>query len=78
MDSEVTEVVATIIEDDDPTYPTHMGSGPPSGGCLSIGAGIVLMLVGVPMLVCPGPGIATLVLGFGLVLRGLGVRPPSR
>lgn len=75
MDSDVTEVVATIIEDDDVAYGAVAR---PGCGCISVASGIALMLLGVPMLVCPGPGIATIVLGFGLVLKGLGVRPPVR
>jgi len=71
MDSEVPEV-ATIIEDDTVGF---ADGKPPVGGCLAVGIGIVFILIGIPMSVCPGPGIATMALGLGFLLRGLGVRP---
>lgn len=47
-------------------------------GCLPVGAGVVLVLLGIPMLVCPGPGIASILLGVSLIAVGLGIKPPRR
>jgi len=44
---------------------------PPRGGCLLVLAGGVLVAVGVPMLVLPGPGIAALLGGLALLVRGV-------
>lgn len=46
-------------------------------GCLPVAAGIGLVVIGVPMLVCPGPGIASIVLGLSLIGVGLGIRRPK-
>ncbi len=75
METEVTPVVAQIIEDE---VPQDDGIERPGCGCLTVGIGVVLVLVGIPMLVCPGPGIATIALGSGLVLTGLGLRTRGR
>lgn len=45
-----------------------------AGGCLKIALGMFLILVGIPMLVLPGPGLISIGAGVMLVLRGLGVR----
>jgi hypothetical protein len=43
-------------------------------GCLPIVAGVLLVLVGLPMLVCPGPGAAVIASGFGMIAVGLGIK----
>ncbi len=50
--------------------PVHV----PKRGCGSVFAGIVLVLIGIPMLVCPGPGMASVAAGIGMIAVGLGVR----
>ena len=37
-----------------------------------VGLGVGLVVVGVPMLVLPGPGILSIAAGAGLISRGLG------
>ena len=51
----------------------------PKRGCGSIAAGIILVLIGIPMLVCPGSGIASIAAGVGMIAVGLGIgrRGPS-
>ena len=46
--------------------------------------GVALVLLGIPMLVCPGPGIATILAGSGFLLYAItgkgalpGRRPPT-
>ena len=75
METQPTVVVAEIVEDDDTL---DAGIDSPGCGCLTTGIGVVLVLAGIPMLVCPGPGIATIALGSGLVLTGLGLRSRGR
>jgi hypothetical protein len=75
MESEPTVVIAEVIDDD---VVESDDIGHPGVGCLSVGVGVVLVLVGIPMLVCPGPGIATIALGSGLILTGLGLRSRGR
>jgi hypothetical protein len=55
--------------------PVHV----PKRGCGSVLAGIVLVLIGIPKLVCPGPGIASIAAGVGMIAIGLGIsrRGPS-
>lgn len=43
-------------------------------GCLTVAAGLVLVAVGIPMLVCPGPGVATIAAGLGMIAVGLGIK----
>lgn len=43
-------------------------------GCLPVAVGAVLVLLGIPMLICPGPGIGSILLGVSLIAIGLGVR----
>lgn len=45
------------------------GRGPGRLGSLALG--IVLVLVGIPMLVCPGPGIGSILAGVGLIAYGI-------
>lgn len=45
-----------------------------SGGCGSVVLGTLLVLVGIPMLICPGPGVATILAGLGLIGVGLGLK----
>lgn len=42
--------------------------------CLSVVGGVLLLLVGCPMLVLPGPGIAAMAAGAALIAAGLGFR----
>ncbi len=39
----------------------------PRRGCGSFVLGGILVLIGIPMLVCPGPGIASILAGLGLM-----------
>jgi hypothetical protein len=41
---------------------------------LVVGAGVVLVILGIPMLALPGPGLLTIAAGAGLVAVGLGRR----
>lgn len=43
-------------------------------GCVSVFLGAGMILIGIPMLICPGPGLATIVAGAGMVAAGLGLR----
>lgn len=43
-------------------------------GCVSVFLGSGMILIGIPMLICPGPGLATIVAGAGMVAAGLGLR----
>lgn len=43
-------------------------------GCISLAGGLVLVLIGIPMLVCPGPGLVTIMAGLGMIGAALGVR----
>lgn len=74
MEDEPTVVVAEVIEDDDAEQTVER----PGLGCLTAGIGVVLVLLGIPMLVCPGPGMAVIALGSSLVLAGLGLRSRGR
>jgi hypothetical protein len=46
-------------------------------GCISLAGGLVLVLIGIPMLVCPGPGLVTIVAGLGMIGAALGLRRQS-
>lgn len=43
-------------------------------GCFAVVGGIVMVLAGIPMLVCPGPGLVTILAGFGMIGAGLGLK----
>lgn len=43
-------------------------------GCLGVPGGLVLVLIGIPMLVCPGPGLVTMMAGLGMIGAALGLR----
>ncbi len=45
-----------------------------SRGCGSVVLGSILVLVGIPMLICPGPGMATILAGLGMIGVGLGLK----
>ncbi|MHB1135538.1 MAG: hypothetical protein ACYCXR_06935 [Coriobacteriia bacterium] len=49
---------------------------PPRGsrGCGSIVIGALLVLIGIPMLICPGPGMAAILSGLGMIGVGLGIK----
>ncbi|MHB9004480.1 MAG: hypothetical protein ACYC6C_10530 [Coriobacteriia bacterium] len=46
-------------------------------GCISLGGGLVLVLIGIPMLVCPGPGLVTIMAGLGMIGAAQGLRRKS-
>jgi hypothetical protein len=51
--------------------------GPPDPekrGCFTVALGVVLVLAGIPMLVCPGPGMAAIAAGIGMIGVGLGLK----
>jgi len=58
-----------------PTQPPETAQQP-SRGCGSMVLGLLLVLAGLPMLVCPGPGMATI--AAGLALLGIGSRRRGR
>ena len=45
----------------------------PRRGCLTV-VGALLVLLGIPMLVCPGPGLLVIGIGISLILTGRVVR----
>ena len=45
-----------------------------SRGCGSVVMGTLLVLVGIPMLICPGPGVAVILAGLGMIGVGLGIK----
>lgn len=47
------------------------------GGCLWVVLGSFLVLIGIPMLVLPGPGLVSIGAGVALIMRGLGIRRPG-
>lgn len=61
------------------TPESHITSVPPAGddlpprriGCASLFLGIALIIAGIPMLLLPGPGIAAILGGIALIVRGL-------
>jgi uncharacterized membrane protein HdeD (DUF308 family) len=44
---------------------------PNKRGCFTVVLGIVVVLVGIPMLICPGPGTAVVATGVGMIVLGL-------
>ncbi len=44
---------------------------PDKRGCFTVVLGIVVVLVGLPMLICPGPGMAVVTAGIGMIGLGL-------
>lgn len=60
----------------DVSAPPHL-SGPPargSRGCGGIVLGSLMVLIGIPMLICPGPGVAVILAGLGMIGVGLGIK----
>ncbi|MRR10912.1 hypothetical protein EG835_00100 [bacterium] len=57
---------------------TDTAAGVSRRGCFGVVGGIVLVLVGIPMLVCPGPGVVTILAGFGMIGAGLGLKRRDR
>jgi hypothetical protein len=50
------------------TTPPEPATPPPGRrGCASFAIGALLVLVGIPMLVCPGPGMVTIASGLGMM-----------
>lgn len=43
-------------------------------GCSGIALGAVLVLIGIPMLLCPGPGMAVILSGLGMIAVSLGIK----
>ena len=60
----------------DRTYDRMQGAGPVLRVIAFIG-GILCIIVGIPMLICPGPGLLVLGVGIGLVCAAVGRRPSS-
>lgn len=54
--------------------PQRPPAGKRRGSCLWLVLGTVLVLLGIPMLVLPGPGIAAILGGLAMIVKGLGVR----
>ncbi len=46
-------------------------SAPNKRGCFRVVLGIALVLMGIPMLICPGPGTAVVATGVGMIVLGL-------
>jgi len=65
----------------DPSAPERTSGPPPSGfGCgraFALFGGIALIALGIPMLVCPGPGLLSIATGAAMVLGALGIRRPQ-
>jgi hypothetical protein len=40
--------------------------------------GVSLVLIGIPMLICPGPGAAVIAAGLGMIGASLGIRKRSQ
>ncbi|MDY0340580.1 MAG: hypothetical protein RBS17_05145 [Coriobacteriia bacterium] len=55
-----------------PELPDRTARG--SRGCSGIVLGVFLVLIGIPMLVCPGPGMAVILSGLGMIGVGLGIK----
>lgn len=45
-------------------------------GCLTIALGVVVVLLGIVLLPCPGPGMATIAAGLGMMGLGAARRAP--
>jgi hypothetical protein len=58
----------------DETSPTPDRPETGAAGCGSVVVGSILVLVGVPMLICPGPGMAAILAGLGMIGVGLGLK----
>ena len=41
-------------------------------GCVAVFLGTGMIIIGIPMLICPGPGLAMIVAGAGMLAAGLG------
>lgn len=42
-------------------------------GCVGLALGVLLVLIGIPMLVCPGPGMASILAGGAMIAASLGL-----
>lgn len=78
-ESEATEMPAPLPASDVTTpSPVLPAASTPksrgSRGCGSVILGTLLVLVGIPMLICPGPGVAVILAGLGMIGVGLGVK----
>jgi hypothetical protein len=57
----------------DPDVPVpETADEPGRRSCLVVGLGVALVILGVPMLALPGPGILTIAAGVGLIAMGRG------
>jgi hypothetical protein len=52
--------------------PPESATDPERRSCLVVGLGVGLVILGVPMLALPGPGILTIAAGVGLIAMGRG------
>lgn len=63
------------IEPAAPDVPRLAPTGPAERkGCLPLILGVLLVLIGIPMLVCPGPGVAAIAAGLGMIGASLGIK----
>lgn len=61
------------------SLPVPSGRAPRgSRGCGGVVLGSILVLVGIPMLICPGPGMAVILAGLGMIGVGLGLKKADR
>ena len=61
----------TSKHDITPSSPVGDDLPPRRIGCASLFLGIALVIAGIPMLLLPGPGIAAILGGVALIVRGL-------
>lgn len=47
-------------------------------GCVPLFLGVLLVLIGIPMLICPGPGVAAIAAGLGMIGASLGIKKRSQ
>lgn len=74
QETEFTETPATRAST--PSATSAAPAPKPQGfrGCGSIVIGALLVLIGIPMLICPGPGMAAILSGLGMIGVGLGLK----
>lgn len=57
---------------------TEQPKNPERRGCVGIALGAGMVLIGIPMLVCPGPGLAMIAGGLAMIAGTLGLKPNRR
>lgn len=74
-ENELTETPSTETPTSSSAAPATSAPTPRgSRGCGSIAIGTLLVLIGIPMLICPGPGMAAILSGLGMIGVGLGIK----